>query len=119
MYKYHNANKYKYHINDCSIRAISVATGRTWDDVYDELSNEARQMGLMMDSVEFIEQYLDDRYERTCHYSKTVDEFIEEFPQGLYLISMPGHLSCVIDGVNVDTFDTSNRRMWCAWFVSE
>ena len=26
---------------------------------------------------------------------------------------------CVIDGVNVDTFDTSNRRMWCAWFVSE
>lgn len=119
MYKYHNANKYKHSINDCTIRAISVATGSTWDDVYEELSTEARHMGLMMDSVEFIEQYLDDRYERTCHYSKTVNEFIEEFPQGIYLLSMPGHLSCVIDGVNIDTFDTRNRRMWCAWFVSE
>lgn len=119
MYKYHNANKYKNRINDCTIRAISVATGVTWDEAYEELSNEARQMGLMMDSVDFIEQYLDYRYERTCHYSKTVNEFIKEFPQGIYLLSMPGHLTCVIDGVNIDTFDTSNRRMWCAWFVSE
>lgn len=117
MYRFYNANTHDRFVNDCTIRAISLATGRDWGYTYSELSDEAQKRGMMMDNVDFIEDYLDERYERTCHYSKTVGEFIEEFPMGVFIISMPGHLTCVIDGVNYDTFDTTERKMWCCWKV--
>ena len=114
-YRYLNQNKYKRHINDCTIRAISLATNKSWNDTYKELADAARRKGMMMDSKVFIEEYLDRKFDRTCHYSKTVGEFMKEFPYGTYLISMPNHLTVVINGVNYDTFDTTKRKMWCAW----
>ena len=118
MFEYYNANIYDRHVADCSVRAISLATGRTWDETYRILSEAARKSGRMMDSVDFIEDYLDKRYDRICRYSKTVGEFIDEYPYGTYVISMPSHLTCVINGINYDTFDTTNRKMWCAWRIN-
>ena len=119
MYKYYNANSHNRHISDCSVRAISLATDRTWNDTYRDLSENARRRGMMMDSIVFVEEYLDERYPRVCHYSHTVGEFIKENPRGVYIISMPGHLTTVIDGINYDIFDTTDREMWCAWMVEE
>ena len=44
-------------------------------------------------------------------------EFMEEHPKGTYLVTMKGHITCVIDGVLYDTFDCRDRVMWCAWEV--
>jgi len=118
-YKYYNANSHNNKVEDCSIRAISLATNRSWDDTYKDLSEHARKKGMMMDNVKSIEDYLDERYPRVCHYSRTVSEFIDEYHIGVYVISMPGHLSCIIDGINYDTFDTTNRKMWCSWLVEK
>lgn len=117
MYKYYNANSQGNFVNDCVVRAISVAEGKPWDTTYKELSEIARKEGILLDDVDFVENYLDQRYERTCHYSKTVGEFIEEYPHGTYLITMQGHITVAIDGVIYDTFDCRNRRMWCSWRV--
>lgn len=117
MYRYYNANSHGNLVNDCTVRAISLATYRSWDDTYKELANEARKKGLMMDSTEFIESYLDERYYRECFHETTLDEFISTHLNGIYIISMPGHLSAVIDGVNYDTFDPKSRIIWCAWEV--
>ena len=35
----------------------------------------------MMNSVEAIEEYLDERYDKIPHYSKYVGEFINEYPK--------------------------------------
>lgn len=72
----------------------------------------------MMDSVVFLEDYLDDRYPRECHYSKTIGEFAREYPYGRYAVSTNGHLTAVVDGYVVDTFDPSNRVMRCAWRIN-
>lgn len=117
MYKYYNANAKGNFVNDCVIRAISVAEGKSWDETYNELSDIAQSEGILLDDVEFVENYLDDRYERVCHYAKTVGEFIEEYPYGVYLITMDGHITVVIDGTLYDTFDCRNRRMFCSWEV--
>ena len=117
MYKYYNANAKGNFVNDCVIRAISVAEGKSWDETYNELSDIAQSEGILLDDVEFVENYLDDRYERVCHYAKTVGEFIEECPYGVYLITMDGHITVVIDGTLYDTFDCRNRRMFCSWEV--
>jgi hypothetical protein len=34
MFKYYNANPLGRHVSDCSVRAISLATGRSWDETY-------------------------------------------------------------------------------------
>lgn len=102
---YYNANIFGYNVADCTIRAISVAEGISWDKAYRKLSNYARKRGLMMNSVESIEEYLDDNYERICVPDMTVGEFASENPEGTFLVTMDSHITCIVDGCIVDTFD--------------
>ena len=43
MYSYYNNNPYNRHIDDCTIRAISLLTDMSWNEVYEELSNLANR----------------------------------------------------------------------------
>ena len=117
MYTYYNANPYDRHIDDCVVRCLSVLTNRSWQDVYDELSDLAMYDGYMFDSVDFVEDYLDDRYKRECHFSKTIGEFAREYPYGKYAVTTNGHITAIIDGEIIDTFDPSRRIMRCAWKI--
>ena len=117
MYRYYNRNPYGRNIEDCVIRALSLLTDKDWDEMYRELAYYSSQKGYMTDNVEFVEDYLDDRYPRECHYSKTVGEFANEHPYGRYIISMPNHVTSVINGTVIDTFDPSNKIMRCAWRI--
>ena len=80
MYKYYNANPHGNNVQDCVIRSISVAEGKSWDETYEKLSDIAQEEGILLDDVRFVENYLDKRYRRVCHYSKTVGEFLKEYP---------------------------------------
>lgn len=116
-YKFYNANVLgKFH-NDCTVRAISLAEGKTWDETYKELSIIAQRNGIILDDVNFIEPLLDSRYDRVDFNEKYVGEFAREHPKGVYLITMNGHITCCIDGVIYDTFDCRDRIMWSAWEV--
>ena len=117
-YEYYNANPYNRHISDCVIRALSVLTDRSWREVYDELTDLAGNVGLMFDRVEFVEDYLDDRYPRECHYAKTVEEFAREHPYGRYAVTMNGHITAIINGKIIDTF-YPNKIMRCAWKIRD
>lgn len=117
MYRYYNANPNKSNIEDCTIRALSVAEGISWDRAYDMLSDSARELGLMQSDVNAIEEYLDIRYKRVPIYEETVGEFIDNHPRGTYLITMPGHITVLKNGINYDTFNSSKRIIWSAWKV--
>ena len=116
-YKFHNANARGNFVNDCVIRAISKAEGKTWDETYLELSMIAQRQGIILDDVNFVEPLLDSRYKRTCCKDTYVGEFVNKHPKGIYLITMKGHITCSIDGIIYDTFDCRDRIMWCAWEV--
>lgn len=117
MYRYYNANPYGNDISDCVIRCLSALTNRSWRDVYNELTDLAGDVGLMFDRVEFVEDYLDDRFNRECHYSKTIGEFADEHRFGKYAITTNGHITALIDGVIYDTYNPSNQVMRCAWKI--
>lgn len=117
MYRYYNKNSHNNFIDDCVIRCISTLTDRTWRSVYDELSDLAGDVGLMFDNVSFVERYLDDRYSRVNHHDITVGEFAEEHPIGRYAVTMDNHITAIINGDIIDTFDPSNRVMRCAWRI--
>ena len=117
MFRRSNANPLNNDTADCTVRAISTAQGKTWDETYRELSDLAQAQGVLFDNVRFIEDYLDSRYLRRCYNSLTVGELLEECPKGVFLVTMKGHITCVKDGVLIDTFDCRDRIMWCCWKV--
>ena len=76
-----NKNPFNNQVDDGVVRSISTAEGIGWDEAYDKLSDSGRDLGLMMNSVEAVEEYLNERYDKVPHYSKYVWEFIEEYPK--------------------------------------
>lgn len=119
MYKYYNANPFGRIVNDCTVRAISLATEKSWDETYRELSDYARQEGITFSEIEFINEYLANRYERYCDVNRitTLQEFLNLKLPGRWLITMSGHITCAIDGICYDTFDPSQRYIWCIYKV--
>lgn len=118
MYKFFNKNNRGNFVNDCVVRAIATAEHTTWDEAYDRLSDLAQYEGTLLDDVDFVEGYLDSKYPRVSHYSKTVGEFAAECPYGIYLVTMLNHITVIIDGVVYDIFDCRDKEMWSAWKVS-
>ena len=116
MFTYHNANPRGRRVNDCTVRAISLATGRTWDATYEKLSKFAQAQAIMPDEVDYIDEYLERNFDRVycqnCKNKKTVGEIADMFPRGIYLITMRGHITCCIDGIIYDTFDPSSYYVW-------
>ena len=117
MFKYYNANPQKLLINDCVLRSISVAEGISWNECQEKLSYLANKKAMLLNDVEFVEEYLDNRYPRECCPNMTVGEFAKECPKGHYVVTMNGHITAIIDNVIVDTFDCSDRIMWCCWKI--
>lgn len=117
MYKYYNANVRGKNISDCTIRAISCATGKSWDCVYEKLSDIAQAQGTMMDDREFIIDYLDRRYDRLPYTKGTVGYISSLYPDNVLLITMIGHITCSKYGNIYDTFDCTEREAEYVWIV--
>lgn len=121
-FKYYNANPMGNKVDDCTVRAISLATNRSWDSTYDRLSEYAQTQGIMPNDVEYIDEFLNTNFKKV--YSSrdsqrvTVEEFLSHYPRGTYLITMLGHITCAIDGCVYDTFDPADRIVWDAYRIN-
>jgi len=121
MFEYYNANPRNRRVNDCTVRAISLATGRSWDETFEELSKFAQIQAIMPDDVTYIDEYLEENFEKICGCKNkiriSVGDFVKEHPTGIYLITMNGHITCCIDGIIYDTFNPKDRFVWGAYKV--
>lgn len=116
-YQFYNENPLGLFEEDCTIRAISCATHRSWDQVYDELSDLAQMKGTMMDNRVFIINYLDERYNRVPYLPYLVRDVAKEYQDNIILCTMNGHICCIRYGIIYDTFDPSDRIAEEAWIV--
>ena len=117
MYKFYNANAVNRFTDDCVIRAISCATNKSWDYVYDYLSDIAQYEGTLFDKKDFVIDYLDKTYQRIPHLYGSVGKISAMFPHNTVLITMNGHIVCSKNGVIYDTFDCRNREVEYVWLV--
>jgi hypothetical protein len=121
MWKYYNCNPLRREVNDCVVRAVSLAEGKSWDETYLILSKLALNEAVILDDSLFVEKYLNSKYEAICPkcegYRITVGEFVKTHPKGTFLITMKGHITCVVDGIIYDTWDCTDKLMWNAWIV--
>ena len=116
-YRFYNANVLGKYENDCTVRAISFATGKSWDETYERLSDIAQYEGTMMDDRNFIRNYLNNKYQRLPIKADTVGEIAAEYPDNILLITMNGHITCSKYGVIYDSFDPRDRLVEDAWLV--
>ena len=123
MYKYYNANALNRYEDDCVIRAISCATNKSWDYVYDYLSDIAQYEGTLLDKRNFVIDYLDRTYKRLDNIFGTVGQVSAMFPKNTLLITMNGHIVCSKPDKRTglptiyDTFDCRNREVEYVWLV--
>lgn len=117
MYKFYNANAVNRYTDDCVIRAISCATNKSWDYVYDYLSDIAQYEGTLFDKREFVRNYLDRTYQRLDDVYGSVGYVSSRFPNNILLITMNGHITCSKYGIIYDTFDCRNREAETVWLV--
>ena len=111
-------NRYE---DDCVIRAISCATGKSWDYVYDYLSDIAQYEGTLLDKRDFVINYLDRTYKRINGLKGSVGYVSSLFPNNTLLITMNGHITCSKGTKNgsiiYDTFDPRDREVEYVWLV--
>lgn len=94
------------------VRAIAVATGKSWLEVYDDLYRVGRAVYDMENSNDVWGRYLYalgfDPFllPESCPQCVTVKEFCKYFPHGRYIIGTGSHAIAVIDGNYYDTFDS-------------
>lgn len=117
MFKHYNANAVNRYTDDCVVRAISCATDKSWDHVYDYLSDIAQYEGTLFDKRDFVRNYLDRTYQRLEGINGSVGYVSGQFPYNVLLITMNGHITCSKNGVIYDTFDCRDREAESVWLV--
>lgn len=117
MYEFYNENPLGLFEDDCVIRAISCATNRSWDSVYDELSDLAQEQGTLLDKKDFVRSYLNSHFRRISNPPYKVYQVAEKYKNNIVLCTMRGHIVCIKYGRILDTFNPSDRMVEDIWIV--
>lgn len=107
-------------VGDCTIRALSIATGKDWETVFAELSLYGFMSCDMPSSNAVWGQYLTDfGYKRSIIQDScpacTVRDFAARNPHGKYVLGTGSHVVCVVDGDYFDTWDSGDERPIFVW----
>ena len=111
----YNANPNNNRVGDCVIRAISKATGISWDKVFMDIVLEALYMYDMPSSNAVWGNYLTSiGFEKhiipsNCPDCYTIIDFCNDYPQGTYVVATGTHTVAVIDGNYYDTWDSGDE----------
>lgn len=108
-----NLNPNHNRVGDCTIRAISLALNQDWDETYAAISAYGFKMKDMPSSNAVWSEYLwENGFEREAIKERggyTVEDFCFDHPKGVYLLSIEGHIVCVIDGYYYDAWDSGHE----------
>ena len=121
MYIYYNANPEGKSTGDCVIRAIATITGKSWDEVYDEMYLMGKYRHQMMDDNSVWHEYLYHLgFEiHPIHSHTTINKFCYQHPIGEYLLGTGKHLVAAINGDYLDAWDSGNEVPVFYWQKGE
>lgn len=115
MWVYANPNPCRQEEPDCVIRAIALATGKTWDDVHWDLCVMSHEKCTMPSTNWLWGAYLTrNGFEKfllpeSCPSCTTVRQFCKRFPKGTYIIGTGNHAVCVKQGNYMDAWDSGDE----------
>lgn len=119
-YEHYNANPFNNLSSDCTVRAISLLTNETWDDIYIDLSLQGFLMKAMPVENKVWGSYLYQLgYTKSVWSDKgfcpTVMEFTKNHPVGRFLLCTGTHVVPLVDGKYYDTWDSGDEIVDYYW----
>lgn len=122
-FEYFNPNPVAAREEDCAVRAVSAALGISWDEAFDLIAHNAKQMGAMMhrDAAwgSVLRQHGFKRaiIPNSCPDCYTAEDFCIDNPNGTYVLGFGTHTAAVVDGgVLLDTWDSSDEVPIYVWY---
>ncbi len=114
---------------DCVVRAVAIATGRPYQEVYDSMWDGSKKLKLLRERGESpregVRRKVYDKYLRSIGWSWTPTMSIgsgckvhlkrEELPGGRIIARLSRHLVAVVDGKIHDTYDCSRGGTRCVY----
>lgn len=110
-----NPNPKGKNVGDCTVRAISLATGQDWDKVYLDLCVQGYMMSDMPSSNDVWGKYLIDnvwqyrRLQDTCPFCYTIRDFCQDHKNGTFIVGTGSHVVCVNEGEYLDAWDSGEK----------
>lgn len=121
MYREYNRNPRGKRVGDCVIRAVSRATGKTWEETYAGICAAGYELCDMPSANQVWGAYLRRQGFRrhmlpdTCPDCYTVEAFCREHPSGVYVLAISGHVVCAVDGDWWDSWDSGQETPVYYW----
>ena len=112
MWQYVNKNPKNKCVGDCTVRAISLATGKDWHETYFGLVLQGAFMCDMPSANSITTAFLRKNGFRRrtipddCPDCYTIDDFCKDHPKGTFVIGTGSHLTTVIDGTLFDSWNS-------------
>lgn len=126
MYEYYNAHPQGKHVNDCVKRAITIASGMSYEDVSRALNRYKKITGASVyndrkNCDAYVEKVLLGKKmsfpAKAGHPRMNGARFCDIYPKGNYILNMAGHWSVCVDGVIKDSWNCSEKCVYSAWKV--
>lgn len=110
--------------NDCTVRALAIATNASYMKAYMILSSAGRKHNKGFIIEKFLKKnciYLGHCF-RKLPFRKpiTIRKFVQKYPKGVYYAKIRGHVFVVKDGVVHDMVEPrAMQRITAAWEVTD
>ena len=128
-FRYHNANPKGRRTGDCVLRAISLSTGKTWDEVLDGLVEIAHKYKVMVNDTPCYDRYLQSlgytkmnqprKADNTKYTGDDFDEYLSDQGRlfGYDIVAHIGghHIVAIVDGVIYDTWNSTGGSIGVYW----
>ncbi len=121
MYVHANPNPNGAYVEDCVIRAISIATDRSWDEtaiylflqafIMKNMPSVNKVWGTFLSSIGFKQYQLPN----TCPDCYTIRDFCEDNPFGVFILATGSHVVAVINGDYYDAWDSGDELPTSVW----
>lgn len=115
MYIYFNPNPKNKSVGDCTVRAVSKVLGISWEEAYWSLCTVGNDEGDMPNSNAVVATLMKQKgFKRkiipdTCPRCYTLTDFVEDHPNGAFLVAFGTHAVAVRDGSYFDSWDSGNE----------
>lgn len=123
MYIEYNLNPNKKKVEDCAIRAVSAATGKSWDETYIGLANMGFDMKNVMSSADVVGKYLislgfkQGKIKISKGESRIrVSEFATLYPNIYAVLRVANHFVATGKGNYIDIWDSGDCAIYKYWY---
>ena len=125
MFRQVNPNPKGSYVGDCVVRALCVATGKAWHDVYLDICLEGFMMCDMPSSNRVWGNYLQSLGYKAyaipfvCNGCYSVRDFCGEHFKGKYVVGTGTHVLTIVDGDYYDSWDSGDEQPVYYWTREE